>query len=78
MMGTQTPSKPHHPLVERLRREAELVEQVARSISLRPDKEALFTNAQSLRRHADEVEARSTGCPDEQAAPPRGRLGRVI
>jgi hypothetical protein len=43
---------------EQYRREAKLVEEVAEVISLLPDKRALFTRAEFLRRLADEAEAR--------------------
>lgn len=39
------------------RREAELVEQLARQISLRADKQELLAQAHSLRLYADEIEA---------------------
>lgn len=40
------------------RREAKLVEDLAASISLRPDKEHLLAEAQALRRRADQLETR--------------------
>lgn len=51
-------------VAEQLKREAELVEQVARSISLCSDRDALLAKALSLRRRADELEAQSGLPPD--------------
>ncbi len=43
------------------RREAGWLERLAKSISLRSDKEALLAEAQSLRQCADKLEAQSDG-----------------
>jgi len=48
---------------EQYRREAELVERLAASISLRSDKQNLLAQAQTLRRRADHVEARLRSAP---------------
>ncbi len=55
---------------EHYRREARLLEQAAEQISFQPDKKEILSEAQSLRRRADEIEAWSAASAAIGPMPP--------